>query len=202
MPGGFFAFEGIDGCGKSTQSRLLALELRRRGRKVLHLREPGGTAIGEAVRGLLLDPRRREMTPWTEVFLFMASRAQLVSEKIRPARTAGVTVILDRYYYSTAAYQGAAGGVGVSTVLALAERVARFDKPDRVFVLDIDPDAAARRRRSPADRIERKGLAYQRAVRRSFLSIAKRDRTLRVIQGEGDASAIHRAIVREVDRVL
>jgi len=202
MPGGLFAFEGIDGCGKSTQSRLLTLELRRRGRPVLHLREPGGTAIGEAVRGLLLDPRRREMTPWTEVFLFMASRAQLVSEKIRPARSAGVTVILDRYYYSTAAYQGAAGGVGVATVLALAEKVARFDKPDRVFVLDIDPDAAARRRRSPADRIERKGLAYQRAVRRSFLSIAKRDRRLRVIDGDGDASDIHRTIVREVDRVL
>src|SRR5262245_34945091 len=104
MRGRFFVFEGIDGCGKTTQSRLLQLELRRRGVNLLHLREPGGTTIGEAVRELLLDPRRAEMTPWTEVFLFMASRAQLVAEKIRPALAAGVTVVLDRYYYSTAAY--------------------------------------------------------------------------------------------------
>jgi dTMP kinase len=204
MRGRFLVLEGVDGCGKTTQARLLALELRRRGRKVTLLREPGGTPIGEAVRALLLDPDRAEMTAWTEVFLFMASRAQLVAERIRPALDRGVTVILDRYYYSTAAYQGAAGGVGLKKILALARSIADFDEPERVFVLDCDPKTAvARSRGRIADRMERKGLDYQRAVRGGFLAMARREpKRFRVVNASASPTDVHQEILREVERVL
>jgi dTMP kinase len=131
--------EGIDGAGKTTQADRLEVRLRSDGLRVLRAREPGGTAIGERLRELLLDARRSEMDARTELFLYMASRAQLVAEVLLPALKRGDTVLLDRYYYSTAAYQGAAGRVGIEEVLELAERIAKFPRPDRVVLLDLDP---------------------------------------------------------------
>ncbi len=202
MRGRFIVLEGIDGCGKTTQSQLLQRALQRRGMRPLRLREPGGTPIGEAVRELLLDPASGDLASWTEVFLFMASRAQLLDERVRPALARGTTVILDRYYYSTAAYQGAAGGVGVPVVLGLA-RTARLDAPDRVFVLDIDPAAARERLGRTRDRMERKGAAYQRRVRRGFLAMARRDpKRLKVIDAGRPPAHVHDEIMKEVARVL
>jgi len=104
MHGAFIVVEGIDGSGKSTMVSHVANELRRRGRQVLRTREPGGTAISEQIRALLLDAKNFAMVPFTELFLYMASRAQLVDEVIRPSLAKGIDVVCDRYYYSTAAY--------------------------------------------------------------------------------------------------
>ncbi|HXX93545.1 MAG TPA: dTMP kinase, partial [Planctomycetota bacterium] len=176
MRGRFIAIEGIDGSGKSTLAARLAQDLSRAGHPVLRTREPGGTPIGEKVRALLLDVKNAEMVPLAEFFLYMASRAQLVEESIRPALRAGQVVICDRYYYSTAAYQGAAGNVGVDAVLDISEKVARFAKPDLVALLDLPPKVARARQGIRDDRVESKGSAYQERVRRGFLVIARRDR--------------------------
>src|SRR6185436_20604242 len=116
MRGRFIVVEGIDGSAKSTVATRIVDELTRRGRKVLRTREPGGTPLSEKIRALLLDAKHSEMVPFTELFLYMASRAQLVDEVIRPSLRDGVDVVCDRYYYSTAAYQGAAGRVGIPVV--------------------------------------------------------------------------------------
>lgn len=176
MRGRFIVVEGIDGSGKSTLVERLARNMIRRGRRVRATREPGGTRIGEKVRDLLLDAHHSSMTPLTEMFLFMAGRAQLVDEVIRPALRRGIDVICDRYYYSTAAYQGAAGAIGMATVIDVAERIARFEKPDLVAILDLPPATARARKGDRKNRVERKGLEYQNCVRRGFLALARSDR--------------------------
>src|SRR5262245_4526799 len=139
MRGRFIVIEGIDGSGKSTLAGRLAEHVASRRRRLIRLREPGGTRIGEQARALLLDARNGEMTPLTEFFLYMACRAQLVEQIVRPALRKGTVVLCDRYYYSTAAYQGAAGGLGIPAVLDVAERIARFERPDLVLLLDLPP---------------------------------------------------------------
>jgi dTMP kinase len=203
MPGRFIVVEGIDGSGKSTVAARVADELARRGRKVLRTREPGGTPLGEKIRGLLLDAKNSEMVPFTELFLYMASRAQLVDEVIRPSLKKGVDVICDRYYYSTAAYQGAAGRVGIPIVLSVAEKIAKFERPDLVALLDIDPAVARRREGIRDDRIESKGLEYQKKVRAGFLQMAKRDRRrVRVFDASRPADEVYEDVRKAVDRVL
>jgi dTMP kinase len=202
MKGRFIVFEGGDGCGKTTQLGLLEGALTKRHR-VLRLREPGSTPIGERVREVLLDARHAEMAPATEFLLYMAARAQLVEERIRPALKRGDVVLLDRYYYSTAAYQGAAGKLGVSYVLDFAEKTMKFPKPDLVVVLDVTAVEAARRSKREKDRVESKGAAYQARVRTSFLAMARRDRKrFRVVDASGTIDDVHRDIVKVVDRVL
>lgn len=203
MRGRFIVIEGIDGSGKSTLATRLAEDLARTGRTVLRAREPGGTPIGEKVRSLLLDRTNAEMVPLTEFFLYMASRAQLVEESIRPALEAGRVVVCDRYYYSTAAYQGAAGNVGIDEVLQVSERVARFVKPDLVALLDLPPKVARARQGIRDDRVESKGVAYQERVRRGFLVIARRQRRrFRVFDAAQPADALYAEVRREVERVL
>ncbi len=203
MRGRFIVFEGIDGCGKTTQVEQLVTALEKQGRSVLRLREPGGTPLGDAVRGLLLERRGFAMSAWTEVFLFMASRAQLVAEKLLPALEEGRTIVLDRYYYSTAAYQGAAGKVGVPLVIDLAESVANFPKADLVLLLDIDPQVALRRLGGARDRVEDKGTAYQKKVRAAFLKIAAADKKrFRVIDASQPREKVHAQILAEVKRAI
>ncbi len=203
MRGRFIVVEGIDGSGKSTMAARVAAELARRGHRVLRTREPGGTPLGEKIRALLLDPGNSEMLPLTELFLYMASRAQLVDEIIRPALRSGTDVVCDRYYFSTAAYQGAAGRIGMKTVLDLAEKIARFEKPDLVALLDLPPAVARRRAGDRHDRVESKGLAYQNRVRRGFLQLARRDpRRVRVFDAARDADLVFADLWKGVDRVL
>lgn len=193
MAGRLIVFEGIDGCGKTTQ----IARLHRRMPKALRLREPGGTAIGEKVRDLLADRKHDGMSAWTELLLFMAARAQLVEERLRPALERGRTVLLDRYYPSTAAYQGAAGRIGSRFVMDLAERTLAFPKPDRVLLFDVDEREAFRRRHRKADRMEAKGLAYQRRVRSGYLTLARGDRRRwRVIDASQPVDAVHEAVLR------
>ncbi len=203
MRGRFFVLEGIDGSGKSTLAARLARELARRGRRVVRTREPGGTPLGEKIRALLLDARHAGMTPLTEMFLYMASRAQLVDQVIRPALRRGSDVVCDRYYYSTAAYQGGAGRLGADRVLAVAEEIAGFERPDLVTILDLAPSIARTRAGVRNDRVERKGLAYQARVRRGFLDIARRDRRrFRVIDAARPSDDVFRDLWEAVRRAL
>jgi dTMP kinase len=203
MRGRFIVVEGIDGSGKSTMAARIVEELRRRGRKALRTREPGGTPLGEKIRALLLDAKNSEMVPFTELFLYMAGRAQLVDEVIRPALRRGMDVVCDRYYHSTAAYQGAAGGVGIRTVIDLAEKIARFERPDLVALLDLPPGVARKRKGLRNDRVERKGLAYQKRVRQGFLELARRDRRrFRVIDASRPAQEVFAALKEALDHAL
>jgi dTMP kinase len=203
MRGRFIVVEGIDGSGKSTMAARVADDLRRRGRKALRTREPGGTPLGEKIRELLLDARNSEMVPYAELFLFMASRAQLVDQVVRPALALGTDVVCDRYYYSTAAYQGAAGKVGIDTVITVAEKIAKFRKPDLVLLLDLDPALARSRDGIRNDRVESKGLDYQKKVRAGFLKLAKRDRKrIQVIDAARPAAAVLADVLKAVARAL
>jgi dTMP kinase len=166
----YIALEGVDGSGKSTVAAALARRLEADGHAVTVVREPGGTAVGEAVRSLLLDSETLDV--WTEVFLFAAQRAELARDVIGPALVEGRGVISDRSYYSSIAYQGRARGLGEERIRALNELGLDGVVPDRVFVLDVRPaDALPRQHRE--DRIGRESPEFQEAVRQAYLDLAE-----------------------------
>lgn len=174
MAGVFITLEGVDGAGKSTQVQSLIAYLEQEGYTVCSLREPGGTAISEKIRALLLDPENAEMADECELMLYEASRAQLVRQVIEPALAAGEVVVCDRFYDSTHAYQ--AGGRGLNeTMVSRANALGSCGRtPDLTLVLDIDPTYAwERATQGGADRMEAAGLAFQERVRADYLSIAK-----------------------------
>jgi dTMP kinase len=178
-PGRFIAFEGGEGAGKSTQARLLAEALRRRGHEVVVTREPGGTPGAEAIRALLLSPPDEAgWTPQAEALLFAAARADHVARLIRPAIARGTWVICDRFVDSSRAYQGGAGGLGDAAVRALHAFGSDGLRPDRVVLLEGDEAALADRlaaRGQAADAIERRPVAYHRAVAAAFRDLAAAD---------------------------
>jgi dTMP kinase len=167
----FVTFEGVDGSGKSTQARLLAERLRAEGRDVVLTREPGGTPLGEEVRGLLLHGG--ELAPWAEAALFAAARAQLVHEVVRPALARGADVVCDRYLDSSLAYQGLARGLGLERVLELNLLATSGLLPDKTFVMLVPPAEAVARREEEPDRIEREGAEFAEAVDRAYREIAR-----------------------------
>jgi dTMP kinase len=167
----FVTFEGVDGSGKSTQTRLLAEHLRVEGREVVETREPGGTPLGERIRELLLQSER--VAPWAETTLFAAARAQLVADVIRPALARGADVVCDRYIDSSLAYQGLARGLGVDRVLELNLLVTGGLLPDQTFLIDIPVEEAARRTGSRPDRIEREGQGFAAQVDEAYRELAQ-----------------------------
>ena len=167
----FVTFEGVDGSGKSTQAKLLAERLRDEGREVVLTREPGGTALGEEVRSLLLHGE--QIAPWAEAALFAAARAQLVDEVIRPALARGADVVSDRYLDSSLAYQGLARGLGIERVLELNLLATSGMLPDRTFLVLVPPAEAANRRGDEPDRIEREGPGFAEEVDRAYREIAR-----------------------------
>ena len=175
MSAGYVVLEGPDGCGKSSQARALCEWLREQGQKVLHVREPGSTPVGEALRQLLLARATGELRPVTEALLFMAARAELVTAVIAPALDAGTMVVAERCYLSTVVYQGLAAspGLDVDWLFDLTRRVHGRHLPDAIFVLDV-PEATARaRRRSRADdRFEARPAAFHERVRQGFSAAA------------------------------
>ncbi|MBM3989617.1 MAG: dTMP kinase [Planctomycetes bacterium] len=190
----FLVLDGIDGCGKSTQARLLAEALTRsRGVPALHLREPGSTAVGERIRELLLS-REHDLDAGVELLLFTAARRQTLRELVRPALAAGRDVVCERFHASTFAYQAVAGGLAEDHVLSVLLRWADDPRPDTLILLDIDPREAARRRAGLEDRIEAKGLEFQRRVAAGYRRFAELQPDTIVIDGSAPADEVARAV--------
>lgn len=202
--GSFVTLEGIDGCGKTTQAALLAAQLESTGRKVVRLREPGGTPIGEKIRALLLDPANSDMSDDCELLLYEAARAQLVRQVIDPALARGAIVLCDRFYDSTLAYQ--AGGRGIDAQLVrLANTLGSCGvSPLRTIVLDLEPSLAfARATKGGADRLEGEGLAFQNRVRQSYLQLADEDPSrVRVVDASGTVEEVFSRISQALADVL
>jgi dTMP kinase len=198
----FVALDGLDGTGKSTQCRLLVEWLTGLGRQVTHCVDPGGTAVGDQLRQIILHSRDA-LTVTCESLLFMASRAQLIAEVIRPALEASRDVVSDRFLLANVVYQGYAGGLDPEELWWVGRFSMSGLEPDLTIVLDLDPSAAGARRARPADRIEGRGDDYQARVREGFLAEARRqpDR-IRVIDATGPVETVHRAIRGEVSRLL
>jgi dTMP kinase len=201
----FLTLDGPDGGGKTTQAARLADWLRGRGREVVTCREPGGTALGERLRHILFDRALVHLTIRAELFLFMASRAQLVDEVIRPALAAGKVVLCDRFLLASMIYQGAAGGLP-SAEVAQVGRLATGDLlPDLTLVLDIAPETARARVGAARDRIEDRPDDYQRRVRAGFLRAVgdpSYPAPIVVIDAGVDPDTVFTRICTEVERVL
>jgi dTMP kinase len=180
----FVTFEGLDGCGKTTQAELLVDYLRESGADVVATREPGGTPLGERIREVLLEGEA--ISGWAEAALFAAARAELVSRVIRPALDRGAHVVCDRYLDSSLAYQGIARGLGVDRVLDLNVPAIGGLLPDRTFLLLIDPEEAAAR--SGSDRIEREGADFRAEVDRAYRELAEAF-PRRIVQVDGTRPA-------------
>jgi len=208
--GTFVTFEGIEGCGKSTQIERVAAGLRDAGRDVVLTREPGGTERGRALRALLLAPHGTPWTPVAELLLYAADRAQHLVEVIEPALARGAVVLCDRYLDATLAYQGAARGLGVERVLAVHRDPPLDRRPDRTILLDLEPAVALARARarnradgseSSEGRFEAEDLAFHARVREGYLALAADQPRFRVVPAAGDPSEVE-ARVRDALRDL
>lgn len=168
-------FDGPDGSGKSTQFARFSAYCREQGLVVCEVRDPGGTSIGDQIRATLLDPTNTEMSLPCEMLLYMASRAQLVDERVRPAMARGELVLGDRFVSSTLAYQGTGGGLSPEQIIAVANVAVADTWPDRTVIFDVDQETAAARlpAKESQDRMERKGDSYHQRVRRGFLDLAQ-----------------------------
>lgn len=200
--GKFIVIDGPDGCGKTTQTKLLVDWLQKHGVAVETFREPGGTAIGEKIRQILLNPEHIAMTTAAEVMLYMAARVQLWQEKIAPALKQNKGVILDRWLSSTCAYQGYAGGFGSDKVIKIAEDCITKPWPDLTIILDVDLETAAKRLKKDLDRMEQKGDSYHKKVREGFLKLAKGRMNFVVIDAADDVEIIHKQIINTIEKMF
>lgn len=190
--GYFITLEGIDGCGKSTQAKLLYQHLQTKGCRVLLTREPGGTGLAEEIRRVILTPGKEELDPMAEILLYAASRAQHVNNLIKPALDAGKIVISERFVHSSLAYQGYGLGRDLKLIREI-NRLATGDlQPDLTFLLDSAPETSGKRveKRSKlnghdTDRIEMRGLSFQERVRTGFLKLAEEDAKIVLINTAG-----------------
>jgi dTMP kinase len=198
----FLSLDGLDGTGKSTQCRLLADWLRGQGYAVTTCVDPGGTPMGGQLRALVLH-FRPDIDPMCEALLFMASRAQLIAEVIRPALDAGQIVLSDRFLLANVVYQGHAGGLDVERLWEVGRFAAGGLEPDLTIVLDLTPEQAALRRGRPGDRIESRDAAYHARLRRGFRTEAeRRPERIRMVDASPPVSVVQDAIRREVASVL
>ena len=210
--GRFITFEGLDGCGKSTHQQRLADFLREKGLEVLTTREPGGTEMGERVRGILLDSRTRGLAPLAELALMFASRAQQISEVILPAINRGAWILCDRYTDSSEAYQGAGRQLGVEAVLTLHRVLCLGLQPDLTLLLDndvADSVARARRRNTAAgnhideNRFEQENHAFFERVHHQFIAIARREpERVVTIDARRPKDLVHQDVVAAVRQRL
>jgi dTMP kinase len=199
----FFSFDGVDGVGKSTQIRLLAEALRARGQEVVTCRDPGSTALGERLREILLHHHGTLIHRRSEMLLYMASRAQLVEEVIRPALAAGKIVISDRYLLANVVYQAYAGGLAPDDVWRVGEVTVAGVMPRLVFLLDMPAEKAAARIQRQPDRMEAQGLDYLARVRDGFLAEAKKlVSKVAVIDADRPVEAISADVLRAAEQAL
>ena len=196
--GVFVAFEGPEGAGKSTQLRRLAEALKAQGLEPLVTKEPGGTPVGEHVRRVVLLEPDLDINPMTEFLLYSASRAQLVADVLRPALTAGRTVLCDRYTGASVAYQGYGRGLPLGFVRSLSAEVTGGLTPDLTLLFDLEPEVGLARvaRRGEKDRLEGADLAFHQRVRAGFLAQAEEDSSWKIIDASLGEEAVER-LVRE-----
>jgi len=194
--GRFVILDGVDGCGKSTQARLLSERLELDGRRPLHLREPGSTPLGEELRELFLS-RKYDLTPKVEVLLVAAARRAMLDEVVEPALRAGRDVVCERFHSSTFAYQGTAGGLDLEELDHLLLHWASDPLPDLVVLLDIDVAAAAARRGAATDRLEDRGLVFQERVADGYRTYAERPGVV-LIDGGRDPETVAEAVWKEL----
>ena len=198
MRGKFITFEGGDGAGKTTQIKLLSDYLSDAGIDFIVTREPGGSAVAEKIRELLLDRGNKDIDPVTEAYLFAAARSSHIRELIAPALHAGKTIICDRFFDSSVAYQGYGRGLGAETVLKINEEALMGLKPDLTFFIDLPPDIGARRREADGDpdRIELSDMGFKERVREGYnaVSLAFGGRFV-TVDGSKSPGEIHSEIV-------
>jgi dTMP kinase len=209
-PGQFITFEGLDGCGKSTQVELVGDYLRRQGRTVIITREPGGTEVGQQIREILLNVSEVNITPLTELCLMFAARAQHVEQAILPALKRGELVLCDRFTDSSLAYQGYGRGVPLDTILSVERLLCQGLRPDLTLLLDIDAATSIRRtgvRNRKAHqletRFEMEGQRFFERVREGYLALARQEpNRVRIIDGSGTIEQLQAAVRAAVDEFL
>jgi len=201
MKNKFITFEGSEGCGKSTQSEMLFSYLKSKGVKAVYLREPGGVKLSEDIRRILLDPESR-VSAEAETLLYMASRAQLVEEVIKPALKSGETVVCDRFLDSTIAYQGFGLGIDIGFIKLLGNFATGGIKPDLTIFLDLPVEKGLKHRDNRKDRIEQRPVSYHEKVRRGYLKLAEEEPArIRVVKVLEDKDATQEEI-REIVNAL
>ena len=196
LQGKFIVLDGPDGCGKSTQARILVKWLQGQGIPTSSFRDPGDTSIGEKIREILLNPEHLAMDTRTELLLYMAARAQLWVEKIAPALQVNHCVVLDRWLSSTYAYQGYAGGFGTDKVIRIATDCLERVWPDLTIILDVDIKTAVSRLKRQLDRMEAKGDGYHQKVRQGFLQLAEEHENVLVVDAAAGIETVHKRIVQ------
>jgi len=206
MKGKLITFEGIDYSGKTTQAKRLFNYLKRKGYKILLLREPGGEKVSEKIRQVLLSSRNTGMNPLTELLLYEAARAQLVSRVILPALRQGKLVICDRFYDSTLAYQGYGRSLDIKMIEYLNRVSVSGLKPDLTLLIDIPLNFFSKRMRrnnKKKDRIEKEKMDFYKRVRKGYLKIARKEKKrFKVIDGSGEIEAVWREVKKSVDSLL
>jgi len=202
LPSCFITLEGPEGCGKSTQARLLADALLERGVSVKLTREPGGDPVGEEIRKILLDGADHSVADRTEVLLYEAARAQHTESVIRPHLAQGCVVICDRFADSTVAYQGYGSGVDLDVIRRLNSFATGGLEPDMTFLIDIDTETGLKRQQE-WNRMERKALNYHERVRQGFLREASLNpERITILDAMSDIETIHQQILAIVERKL
>lgn len=203
MKGKLITFEGSEGSGKSTQIKLIYQHLKKKKKPVLFLREPGGVKISEKIRGILLDIRNQGMGPECETLLYMAARAQLAGEVIRPALKAGKIVLCDRFLDSTLAYQGYGHGVDIGIIKKIGRFATQGISPDLTFFFDIETRQGLSRIQRSKDRIERRSLAYHDRVREGYQKLARQEpRRIKMLDGNARKEKIQELVKQYVDDLL
>lgn len=203
MRGRFLSLDGVDGGGKSTQIKLLVEYLQSLGHDVVTFRDPGGTKLGEALREILLHRQEIPLAGTAEMLLYMSSRAQLVSECIRPALDAGKVVISDRYLLANVVYQGSAGGLDPDVLWQVGRIATNNLLPDLTIVLDIEVAQALKRIDRSFDRLESRGAEYFEKVRLGFLQQSQQlGERVAIINADADIAVVHAEIRNAVDQLL
>lgn len=204
MKGLFIVMEGPDGSGKTTQINLLKEYLEEAGYECLITREPGGTVIGEEIRQLILNPEHKEMSPVTEMLLYVASRAQLVHEVIGPALEEGKIVISDRFVDSSIVYQGIARKLGISTVSAVNAPGIGIYRPDGIFFIDLSEAEGLRRKKEQKnlDRMEQEGIDFHHMVSEGYRKVLSGRPEVMKIDGGRSIDTIQKKIRNHVDELL
>jgi len=204
--GRFISFEGIEGCGKTTQIARLSEFLKSHSMAHTVTREPGGTAVGEGIRKILLHSETIHLTAASELLLFFASRSQNILEKIQPALERGEMVICDRFYHASMAYQGYGRGIPLDFITRLTELVCDRFRPELTVLLDIEPAVGLARARArnhgrveDEGRFEAEDLEFYARVRNGYLELAKKDPRIKVISADRSIEEVHRDIVKVLE---